>query len=427
MSYTVYRRDANTAAPSSVTRLVASASATASSTHTLTPRMSGWGSPVTGTSSSNYNNQSQSQSPYDYNSSAFTTSWITYLAIIVCAGVLVALISSRYFYIRRYYQRPTLRAYFVPQHGIHFLGVHVKGPPGRTIVPMMTSLDEVYGASAGQRGERRRRRRRNRQTVGDTLGPGGTRIGDGDDDDGWDYDDADLEAAAVAGTGGGGRGERGELPQYQADSGLPAYAAPASSSTLTPTTTAEGVLPSAAEYEAQSRGNRDGLAPPAGVSLSSSAGAGLPTYPPLAHVHGASRYPSEPPPSFSRANSGVSTMTRSTRLPPPVGHDHDANDSRSTFDGTDPDPIVTTDGDARRRESTATTASSSASKLGRTDDDEDDLDGDSVKSAAGATPSSTKNARVVASGSKVTLGSSSSSSASGDSDHEKPPNQDREK
>jgi len=258
----------------------------------------------------------------------------------------------------------------------------------------MTTLNEVYGASLNQRGERRRRRR-NRRTVGDTLAPGGARIGDGDEDDGWDYDDIDLER---------GGGARGELPQYQADSGLPAYIAPppipSNDATTTSSTRIGGggetddevdVLPTAAEYEALSRGNRDGEPP----SI-------LPTYPPAVHVHGAPPpphsllYPTETPPSFSRANSGISTRSRRTTV---LGNNDD-NYSRSTFETNrggegcrEGDGELEREQAERRRQSTATatTASSSASKL----DDDDD----SVKSLR---------RDIVASGSKVTLGSSSS-------------------
>lgn len=278
----------------------------------------------------------------------------------------------------------------------------------------MTTMNEVYGASANQRGERRRRRRRNRQTVGETLGPGGARIGDGDEDDGWDGEDGDLEAGHSVGV----RGERGDLPMYTADSGLPAYAAPPMSASttevnrlgrggMTRTETRDEVdaLPTAAEYEALSRGNRDGTNnndPSTGVATP-----GLPLCPPPVHVHGSnSLYPTEPPPSFSRANSGIST--RSRRLPPPVGGvESTANDSRSTFEsaGDDEDEEEQdrrerrrrTQEEIARRQSTAT-ASSSASKLG---DDEVD----SVKD-------------MNASRSKVTLGSSSSST---DTNNEKGP------
>ncbi|GAA5969637.1 hypothetical protein JCM3765_000606 [Sporobolomyces pararoseus] len=389
MSFTLNQLDANTAAPSSITQAIQSRLPSSTSTSPIII-------PTSASSSSNSND------PYDYNSSAFTTSWITYLAIIVVAGVLVALISSRYFYIRRYYASPSFRAYFLPQNGIHlnFLNLHIKGAPNRTRQPTITTLQEVYGASSNQRGEERRerrRRRRNRQTVGQTLGPGGTRIGDGDLDDGWDYDDIDLVEQ-----GRGGGGIRGELPQYQADSGLPAYAAPPiptiSTSTTTTLTPGGGAgedevdnLPTAAEYEALSRGNRD---------LSSS----VPTYPPPVHVHGStSLYPSEPPPSFSRANSGISTRSRRSQRPTTTNLNiENENDSSSTFE-TQPEEVAAEERrrrmqEERRRQSTAT-ASSSASKL---DDDEGD-DQDSIKMVQASASS------------KVTLGSSSSNSTSNDS------------
>ncbi|GAA5845844.1 hypothetical protein JCM3766R1_004629, partial [Sporobolomyces carnicolor] len=329
---------------------------------------------------------------------------ITYLAIIVVAGVVVALVSSRYFYIRRYYAKPTLRAYFLPKGGVHikWLRIHIKGAPNRTLLTEMTTLDQVYGASAGQRGgERRRRRRRNRQTVGETLGPGGVRIGDGDDDDGWDddYDNFDLESG-----GGGNRdrtGQRGELPAYQHDSGLPAYVGPANGLATTNAGTSQSghasgggaadevdALPSAAEYEALSRAGRDGAS-------------GLPTYPPPVHVHGANTlYPAEPPPSFSRANSAVSNRQ-------PAVHDA-SNDSRSTFETTadDEDGLHERRDIARRireedrRQSTATASSSDSIKS----DLRDGGEGHRERTATG---------------SKVTLGSSSSSADS--THHEKSP------
>ncbi|GAA5903230.1 uncharacterized protein JCM6883_002735 [Sporobolomyces salmoneus] len=368
MSFTLHQFDANTAAPTSITRSLSPSPTTSSSPNIPTS---------TNGESSSYSNST----PYDYNSSAFTTSWITYLAIIVVAGVLVALISSRYFYIRRYYVRPSLRAYFLPKSGIHipFLRIHIDGAPNRTVVGTMTTLDEVYGASAGQRGERRRRRRRGRQTVGETLGPGGARIGERDQDDEWDEEE-EIER-------NGAGGERGELPMYEANSGLPAYAAPpVPMTTINRTTTRQegdevDALPTAAEYEALSRGNRDGTT-----------NNNLPTYPPPVHVHGSnSLYPTEPPPSFSRANSGVSTRSRRN---PVVDV---ANDSTSTFETSpddDDDEERRRTREEDRRQSTAT-ASSSASKL-----DDDDLE--SIKSTRKDS---------AATGSKVTLGSSTSTSS----------------
>lgn len=433
-SWTLRQLDANTAAPSSITQAIPTRMpSSTSASPVLTP---------TSSAPSNYNNNG----PYDYNSSAFTTSWITYLAIIVVAGVLVALLSSRYFYIRRYYPRPTLRAYFLPRNGIHlsWLRIHVQGAPNRTLQPTMTTLQQVYahsGTSGSSNinnhgiGDRRRRRRRNRQTVGETLGPGGTRIGDGDLDDGWDYDDIDLEERGVGGLGG----TRGELPQYQADSGLPAYIAPPGTliQAAVPSTTTtraselapgsggggDEVLPTAAEYEALSRGNRDGTI----------IGSHLPIYPPPVHVHGtmlsASVYPSEPPPSFSRANSTFSTRTRrSVARHEDLVNTHDLvsstnnahhglpNDSRSTFETPTDDAAGEHDGRMRRhdevdqgedrRESTTTaTSSSSTSKLDDGEGDDDD-DRSSIKSRRRDNP--------VASSSKLTLGSSSSASTAED-------------
>jgi len=413
------RRDANTAAPSSITRALAELASSSSSivgTSTIT-------SPTAGTTSNNFNN-SAAQTGYDENTAAFTTSWITYLAIIVVAGVLVALLSSRYFYIRRFYASPSFRAYFLPRNGIHipFLRLHIAGPPARINVDELRSRGELdeYGASANQRRERRRRRR-NRQTVGETLGEGGTRLGERDQDDQWDDDD-DLE---LGGQGGGGGGQemrermREDLPQYHIDSGLPAYAPPpppvgffepasstsTSTSDTTPNLTTEtdevDALPTAAEYEALSRVGRDA---PGGGSLS------IPTYPPPIHVHNPHLYPSEPPPSFSRANSGISTRSRrSTRRNPNTGpftanrggvggQEENEVERREREEQEEMDREERETATTRRRESSLMTSNSSASKLG----DEDLLDDetDSFKSRRTSTGTTSG---LVASGSRLTL------------------------
>ncbi|BGP19908.1 hypothetical protein JCM10213v2_008039 [Rhodosporidiobolus nylandii] len=207
---------------------------------------------------------------------AFSSSWVTWVSLVIVAGVLLALLFSRYFYIRRAYggKGPTLRAYFIPPKGIHIrrLGIHIRGPPPRTPREPPPS----YSLATG-----RRRRRRNRQTVGETLGAGGTRLGDRDEDDGWD----DEEAAV-----GGVQGRQEGLPQYSVDVALPGYATGEGSEAamaeaeriralgLTPVipsaaTSDNGggdgdVLPSAAEYEAQSRAARDSPAYPPAAHLS---------------------------------------------------------------------------------------------------------------------------------------------------------------
>lgn len=275
----------------------------------------------------------------------------------------------------------------------------------------------MYGASAGQRRERRRRRR-NRQTVGETLGEGGTRLGERDQDDLWD--DEDLESGGGGGAGGGGAqemrergggGTREDLPQYNADSGLPAYAPPpppvgffdpaTTSSDVEPTATNTreedevDALPTAAEYEALSRAGRD--APGGGGSLST------PTYPPPIHVHNPHLYPSEPPPSFSRANSGISTRSRrSIRRNPNTGPftttragEESEVERREREEQEEIDRERILEREMRRRESSMMTASSSASKLG--DEDLDD-ETDSLKSRRAS-----HGTGLVASGSRLTL------------------------
>ncbi|GAA5930850.1 uncharacterized protein JCM15063_002477 [Sporobolomyces koalae] len=361
MSLTVHEFDPITAAPSSVTLGDFQASGTSTATSASI-------SSTSSSSSSTYN-------PYgDTNSPAFTVSWITYLAIIVVAGVVVALLSSRYFYVRRFYERPGWRAYLVPRNGIHVkaLHLHIKGPPERQLMTSMTSLSDGYGASQRSAAERRRRRRRNRQTVGETLGPGGTRIGDRDDDDGWD-DDRDPHDLASRDLEQGGGG----LPQYQLDSGLPAYTAPPIPMTHSTEhrNDREGVdeidaLPSAAEYEALSRAGRDG--------------ATMPVYPPAAHVHGATSflYPIDPPPSFSRANSGISTRTRRSLHHANVLSNEESRTATGAVEASDQhDRVRPKDIDMNRRQSTAT-ASSSASKLD-SGDREEGCDVDSLKSTTG--------------------------------------------
>ncbi|GAA5901393.1 hypothetical protein JCM5296_002999, partial [Sporobolomyces johnsonii] len=229
-----------------------------------------------------------------------------------------------FFYIRKVYQTPSFRAFFVPQKGIHvkLLRIHIDGPPGRSPSFSNSAPYSISGAPAA----RRRRRRRHRQTVGESLGAGGTRLGSRDEDDGWDDDGAngDGDEEEQVGMTEAHRRTRADevLPQYFADSGLPAYASspPAITAPFPPSPSAApnarlaltraaaaapasdevDVLPSAAEYEAFSRGGRDGDAAPSSfLPLTALA----PTYPPPAHLHGS--IPSDPPPSFSRSASMV--------------------------------------------------------------------------------------------------------------------------
>ncbi|GAA6058133.1 hypothetical protein JCM3770_001943 [Rhodotorula araucariae] len=219
---------------------------------------------------------------------SFSSSWVTWVSVVVVAGVVVALLCSRYFYIRRFYS-PTLRAYFIPAKGIHvpWIRLHIAGPPER--IPR--EPPPSYSTAE------RRRRRRGRQTAGETVGEGGRRIGDRDADDGWD----DLSLA-----------ERGsvvavdELPRYFVDSGLPGYFggdgnAADEAERIRAEAAAAGessVIPSAAEYEAASRAAR-------GLDTQVDA---QPAYPPAAHL-------SPPgPPHLPRPAAMRSATARSSLL-----------------------------------------------------------------------------------------------------------------
>ncbi|GAA6020381.1 hypothetical protein JCM10207_002089 [Rhodosporidiobolus poonsookiae] len=218
----------------------------------------------------------------------FSNSWVTWVSIIIVAGVIVALLCSRFFYIRRYYP-PTWRSYFIPAKGIHirWLGLHIRGPPARIPCEPPPS----YYATTG------RRRRRNRETNGATVGAGGTRLGTRDEDDGWDDDDLAERGALGAPA----------LPAYHVDIALPGYdagdgSAAAEAERIRAIAAADestAVLPTAAEYEAQSRNARD-----AAAARDSAA----PSYPPPAHLpSSAAPAPSAP----SRPATGRSTTARS--------------------------------------------------------------------------------------------------------------------
>ncbi|GAA6005346.1 uncharacterized protein JCM10292_005389 [Rhodotorula paludigena] len=222
----------------------------------------------------------------------FSSSWVTWVSIVVVAGVVIALLCSRYFYIRRYYV-PSFRAYFVPAKGIHiaWLGLHVHGAPARIPREPPPSYS-AYGMA--------RRRRRGRQTVGDTVGEGGARFGGPDEDDGWDLDTAE-------------RGLKDELPRYYVDVGLPGYSAGGGSGAEA----AERIrrdegedsvaLPSAAEYEAASRASRAGVAEP--------------VYPPTAHLAPSATLdapqPATPQPPFVRSPSLLSAFRLGSSPAPP--------------------------------------------------------------------------------------------------------------
>ncbi|GAA5938475.1 hypothetical protein JCM1841_006105 [Sporobolomyces salmonicolor] len=257
--------------------------------------------------------------------STFQSSWVTWLAVIIVIGVVCALFASRFFYIRKVYHTASPRAFFVPQKGIHvnFLRIHIAGAPARSPSVVNSTPYSISGAPTA----RRRRRRRHRQTVGETLGAGGTRLGVRDEDDGWDDDGADeddgdeeeevgMTEEHRRGRGTARRRADEDLPQYFADSGLPAYApGPATAAPFPPPLAARDarsalpgatasagevdVLPSAAEYEAFSRGGRDGDPPSSLLPVTALS----PTYPPPAHLHNS--IPSDPPPSFYRSASMV--------------------------------------------------------------------------------------------------------------------------
>ncbi|BGP43284.1 hypothetical protein JCM10450v2_007434 [Rhodotorula kratochvilovae] len=231
---------------------------------------------------------------------SFSSSWVTWVSVVVVAGVVVALLCSRYFYIRRFYS-PTLRAYFIPAKGVHipWLRLHIAGPPER--IPR--EPPPSYSAAA------RRRRRRGRQTAGETVGEGGRRVGDRDADDGWD-DLSLAERGSVVGVA------VDELPRYYVDSGLPGYfggdgdAADEAERIRVEAATAgeSSVIPSAAEYEAASRAARDPNAPPEA----------LPAYPPAAHLSPPGA-PDVPRPAAMRSSTARSSLLLSAfrRAPSP--------------------------------------------------------------------------------------------------------------
>ncbi|GAA5915454.1 hypothetical protein JCM8208_000719 [Rhodotorula glutinis] len=222
--------------------------------------------------------------PYWGGSSGFSSTWVTWVSVVVVAGVVVALLCSRYFYIRRFYHRPTFRAYFVPDKGIHlkWLGIHIAGPPHR--IPR--DPPPSYAATA------RRRRRRGRQTAGETVAEGGRRIGAPDADDGWD----DLDMVERGGGPGGlvpaVPATLDELPRYYVDSGLPGYSggdgdAADEAERIRAEAAAAGessVIPSAAEYEAAIRASRDPAAAGTAAAPSHSHDPHPPAYPPPAHL-----------------------------------------------------------------------------------------------------------------------------------------------
>ncbi|GAA5856200.1 hypothetical protein JCM9279_000935 [Rhodotorula babjevae] len=326
--------------------------------------------------------------PYWGGSSGFSSTWVTWVSVVVVAGVLVALLCSRYFYIRRFYHRPTFRAYFVPDKGIHvkWLGIHIAGPPHR--IPR--EPPPSYAATA------RRRRRRGRQTAGETVAEGGRRIGACDDDDGWD----DLDMVERGGAGGlvpAVPATLDELPRYYVDSGLPGYFggegdAADEAERIRAEAAAAGessVIPSAAEYEAAIRASRDPAAATAAGSTAAGASSSAgdqhpPAYPPAAHLSAptASDVPARParPTLPGRSSTARSALILSAfrRAPSPapdaiaasadgpphaLGAPASSSSSSTTFDSAPSSPR-TRPAHLERTPSTES-ASSASTKLGK--------------------------------------------------------------
>lgn len=305
-----------------------------------------------------------------------------------------------FFYIRRYYA-PTLRSYFIPAKGIRIrrLGIYIRGPPER--IPREPPPSYDIAAHGG-----RRRRRRGRQTVGETVGDGGVRLGERDVDDGWD--DLDLVE----------RGARpnDELPRYTADNGLPMYtvgdgSAAEEAERIRARALADGledVLPTAAEYEAASRNHRDGAVTRTDVRTEPD---GAPAYPPTVHLADSRRPPLNPRTTTARSSLLLSAFTRrapspapstsSSPAPPrhppasPRPHDYPPRPSTSsdTLDSPDHHPAVA--GTLRRSASSATSTltsgSSSSSEAGKAGEErktkrrDDDDAGDGAAEASSST------------------------------------------
>ncbi|BGP27484.1 hypothetical protein Rt10032_c15g5466 [Rhodotorula toruloides] len=323
-------------------------------------------------------------------SGSFSSSWVTWVSIIILAGVVVALLASRFFYIRRYYP-PTLRSYLIPAKGIRIrrLGIYIRGPPER--IPREPPPSYDVAANGG-----RRRRRRGRQTVGETVGDGGVRLGERDVDDGWD--DLDLVE----------RGARpvDELPRYMADNGLPMYtvgngSAAEEAERIRARALADGfedVLPTAAEYEAASRNNRDGhVAPAEGDSTPNAA----PAYPPVAHFADSRRPPLNPRATTARSSLLLSAFTRRAPSPAPSAssaaaqhqlsapHPHDYPPRPSTTSETLDAPDHPS-GALRRSASSATSGSSSSSEAGKAGGERKKESGDAAAGGGQANSSTLK-------------------------------------
>ncbi|GAA5990488.1 hypothetical protein JCM10908_007396 [Rhodotorula pacifica] len=262
---------------------------------------------------------------------SFSTNWVTWVSIVVLVGLLLGISTARFFYIRRYYP-PTWRSYFIPAKGLHIkrLGINIRGPPPR--VPREDPPPYFFATEYGPYS--RRRRRRGRQTVGETVGEGGARIGERDQDDMWDVD--------VAGSRAGTPGvARDELPRYFLDGGLPMYeigdgsAAEEAERIRAEAAAADEleVMPTAAEYEAAIR---------AGRNTTAESGRAHPEGPEGTHGiegqtaaaaadNGAAAYPPRPPP-VARSTTGRSSIlaafSRGRASSPERDHQRGNNASR---------------------------------------------------------------------------------------------------
>ncbi|GAA5862074.1 hypothetical protein JCM3774_006163 [Rhodotorula dairenensis] len=290
----------------------------------------------------------------------FSTNWVTWVSIVVLVGLLIGISAARFFYIRRYYP-PTWRSYFIPAKGVHInrLGIHIRGPPPR--IPREAPPPYIFATEFGPHA--RRRRRRGRQTVGETVGEGGVRIGERDQDDMWDLDVAGANGTGPAGTPGL---VRDDLPRYFVDGGLPMYevgdgSAAEEAERIRAEAAASGAaadeleaLPTAAEYEAASwaarsnaieaghartEGHQDGARREQGHDDTAASADGGPAYPPR-------------PPPVARTTTGRSSILGafsraraqspernphrgSLQRPTPVTtHDHEGSASSSASTST---------------------------------------------------------------------------------------------
>lgn len=154
--------------------------------------------------------------------------------------------------------------------------------------------------------------------MGDTLGPGGARVGERDMDDGFDDDgeeEGDEVDAAERGEGRTRARAPAELPPYFVDIGLPSYkageegAAEAEAERIRNLAAVAGEtgaggevveMLTASQYEAASRGARAGATTTDDAAQAGEGGDDSPTYPPSAHIL---------PPSVPLPTSSVSRPT----------------------------------------------------------------------------------------------------------------------